>query len=78
VPPGVPIAVKSVYDAIVATPEITGALSAGAVPNTAAPLPVSSDSTPANCADVVLAKNASALFCVQRDRMHAVVVWRQP
>lgn len=36
-------------------PDSVGEAIAGDVPNTAAPLPVSSDSTPSNCADVVVA-----------------------
>lgn len=36
------------------TPVIVGVVMVGDVPNTAAPVPVSSVRTPANCADVVL------------------------
>lgn len=44
---------------LIVPPEIVGVLIVGDVPNTAEPLPVSSDSTPANCADVVAANCAS-------------------
>lgn len=40
-------------------PVIVAPLIAGLVPNTAAPLPVSSESTPASCDDVVAANCAS-------------------
>jgi len=48
---------------VIVPPEIVGVFSValpivGDVPNTATPLPVSSDSTPANCADVVAANCA--------------------
>jgi hypothetical protein len=44
----------SANDVAVATPN-TGVISAGELLNTAKPVPVSSDNTPANCAEVVAA-----------------------
>lgn len=51
-------------------PEMVGALSVGDVPNTADPLPVSSDSTPASCAEVVDANCASVPFVNAKEVPH--------
>lgn len=53
------IAVPDIVPLAIAGVEIVGVFSVGLVPKTSAPLPVSSETTPANCAEVVAANCAS-------------------
>jgi hypothetical protein len=65
---------------LVETPTILGVVIVGLMPNTAAPLPVSSDRTPASCAEVVAANCASvplvSAYAVPHENPDALVYFR--
>jgi hypothetical protein len=63
------IAVPDIVPPANAGVEMTGLLSVGLVPNTSAPLPVSSEITPASCAEVVAANCASVPVVAAMDVM---------